>query len=125
MGKVWVLDTETKGTGAEMVPLEKVLGKPVSRGERLARTGRPGPAPPRRTEPEKPKRPARFKVVDVMSRKVLAEGADTRATVGLLEGVRSVVDVSIYVRQGEDEGWRKLPLREQKRLWAYRGRRPL
>jgi hypothetical protein len=25
MGKVWVLDTETKGTGAEMVPLEKVL----------------------------------------------------------------------------------------------------
>jgi hypothetical protein len=25
MGKVWVLDTETKGTGAQMVPLEKVL----------------------------------------------------------------------------------------------------
>src|SRR5215210_6042018 len=24
MAKVWVLDTETKGTGAEMVPLEKV-----------------------------------------------------------------------------------------------------
>ena len=24
MGKVWVLDTETKGTGANMVPLEKV-----------------------------------------------------------------------------------------------------
>ncbi len=25
MAKVWVLDTETKGTGANMVPLEKVL----------------------------------------------------------------------------------------------------
>ena len=25
MGKVWVLDTETKGTGASMVPLEKTL----------------------------------------------------------------------------------------------------
>jgi hypothetical protein len=25
MAKVWVLDTETKGTGAQMVPLEKVL----------------------------------------------------------------------------------------------------
>jgi hypothetical protein len=28
MGKVWVLDTETKGTGAQMVPLEKVQAKP-------------------------------------------------------------------------------------------------
>ena len=26
--KVWVLDTETKGTGANVVPLEKVLKKP-------------------------------------------------------------------------------------------------
>lgn len=25
--KTWVLDTETKGTGANIVPLEKVLGK--------------------------------------------------------------------------------------------------
>jgi hypothetical protein len=28
MGKVWVLDTETKGTGAQMVPLENVRAKP-------------------------------------------------------------------------------------------------
>jgi hypothetical protein len=28
MGKVWVLDTETKGTGARMVPLDKVQAKP-------------------------------------------------------------------------------------------------
>ena len=27
--KPWVLDTGTKGTGAEMVPLEKVLKKPA------------------------------------------------------------------------------------------------
>jgi len=33
--KTWVLDTETKGTGANVVPLEKVLQKPE-------------PAPPRR-----------------------------------------------------------------------------
>jgi hypothetical protein len=31
MGKVWVLDTETKGTGANMVPLEKVQAKPEPR----------------------------------------------------------------------------------------------
>jgi hypothetical protein len=35
--KTWVLDTETKGTGANMVPLEKVLGK----GEPEAPRGRP------------------------------------------------------------------------------------
>jgi hypothetical protein len=37
MAKVWVLDTETKGTGARMVPLEDVLAKPE-----------PAPAPARR-----------------------------------------------------------------------------
>lgn len=46
--KTWVLDTETKGTGANMVPLEKVLE-------------RPEPAPPRRgpAPPAEPRRPAR------------------------------------------------------------------
>lgn len=51
MGKVWVLDTETKGTGAEMVPLEKVLEKRVPdarprkpRAQR-ARAPRPAEAP--------------------------------------------------------------------------------
>ena len=34
MGRVWVLDTGTKGTGAEMVPLEKVLQRPDSARER-------------------------------------------------------------------------------------------
>ncbi len=28
MGKTWILDTETKGTGAHVVPLEKALKKP-------------------------------------------------------------------------------------------------
>jgi hypothetical protein len=47
--KTWVLDTETKGTGANMVPLEKVLAKPD-----------PAPAP-RRAAPaaEPPRRPPR------------------------------------------------------------------
>jgi hypothetical protein len=44
--KTWVLDTETKGTGANMVPLEKVLKKPEPAPRR-----RPAPAPePRRAE---------------------------------------------------------------------------
>jgi hypothetical protein len=50
MAKVWVLDTETKGTGAEMVPLEKVLER---------RAGGPKPAPhPGRRKPERPARQA-------------------------------------------------------------------
>jgi hypothetical protein len=59
MGKTWVLDTETKGTGANMVPLEKVLKKPDA-GEEPARR-RPAPksepaasAPRRRPRPERP-----------------------------------------------------------------------
>jgi hypothetical protein len=29
VGKVWVLDTETKGTGANMVPIEKTRAEPA------------------------------------------------------------------------------------------------
>jgi hypothetical protein len=33
MAKTWVLDTETKGTGANMVPLERVQKKPERDGD--------------------------------------------------------------------------------------------
>ena len=47
--KTWVLDTETKGTGANMVPLEKVLKKPEPAPEPTRR--RPAPAAePKRAE---------------------------------------------------------------------------
>jgi len=49
--KTWVLDTETKGTGANVVPLEKVLKKPDSAPAQRR------PAPP--TEPRRAERPAR------------------------------------------------------------------
>jgi hypothetical protein len=49
--KTWVLDTETKGTGANMVPLEKVLKKP----EPAPAARRPAPA----AEPRRAERPAR------------------------------------------------------------------
>ena len=45
--KTWVLDTETKGTGANMVPLDKVLKKPEPAPARR----RPAPAAePKRAE---------------------------------------------------------------------------
>ena len=111
-----MLDTETKGTGAEMVPLD----------DRRAVEGRgvvvvePKPKPEKAPEP---KLPRRFKVVDVMTERVLAEGADTRATVELLEGVRSPVDVSIHVWEEKAAKWQQLTRREARMLWGLRGRR--
>jgi hypothetical protein len=46
MGKTWILDTETKGTGANMVPLEKVQEK--GDAPRRRRASRPANAAPRR-----------------------------------------------------------------------------
>jgi len=113
-----VLDTETKGTGAQMLPLEKVLeqraGKPA-RPPVPPRADRPAPAP-------EPAPPRRFKVVDAVTRKVLAEDADTRATVDLLGRTRSIVDVAIYVWNDPLEKWLLLTFAEAKMLWNLRGR---
>ena len=118
MAKTWVLDTETKGTGAEMLPLEKVLDRGARPSERISvarrrRGGRPDPTP-------EPRRPPRFRVVDVMTQEVLADGADTRTTVELLRRVRSTVDVRVHVWDESAERWRLLTHREQAALWNLR-----
>jgi hypothetical protein len=117
MGKVWVLDTETKGTGANVVPLEKVLTKRSSVAEPLFVPRKPRPRPP---EAPAPRRPREFKVVDLMTRQVLAEGASARETVDILSGIRSVVDVSVYVWQPERDRWRMLTFDELRALWRLR-----
>jgi hypothetical protein len=119
VSKVWILDTETKGTGANMVPLDRVLRKPGSdtvEGFALPALRTPAPAP------AEPRAPRQFKVVDVMTREVLAEGTDARATIHALEQVRSIVDVTIWVWQPETERWRMLSLEDARTLWEYRGR---
>ena len=126
MGKIWVLDTETKGTGAEMVPLERALQRkrPAPRSSRnsvIRRRPRSEPKP-ERVEAPQPRQPRKFKVVDVMTRQVLAEGAGLRETLDLLKQTRSVVDVTVYVWQPGAERWRALTIREQKVLWGFRGR---
>jgi hypothetical protein len=59
MGKTWVLDTETKGTGANMVPLEKVLERPEPAEKPLRRPRRPERSDSRAsaTPASKPRRP--------------------------------------------------------------------
>jgi hypothetical protein len=117
MGKVWVLDTETKGTGANVVPLEKVQRKRSAADERayIPRKPRPRPAPEQAP-------PRRFKVVDLMTRQALIEDASTRATVDVLKGVRSIVDVNVYVWEPERDDWRLLTLDEKRTVWDFRDR---
>jgi hypothetical protein len=101
-----------------MVPLEKVLQKPASKPEPLVI---PREASSEREAPER-REPPTFKVVDALSRQVLAVGADTRATVDLLEGTRSIVDLRVYVWESGAEKWRLLSLGEQKALRELRNR---
>jgi hypothetical protein len=101
-----------------MVPLESVLTKPGS-----AKTV-PGFKLPDRKAPDEspaPPRAHQFKVVDLMSRRVLAEGVSAREAVRALEEVRSVMDVSVSVWDDEDERWRMLSLEERRLLWRHRG----
>jgi hypothetical protein len=119
MAKVWVLDTETKGTGATMVPLEQ--------GERRGRRDEPSflrDAPEREAPPPEPgaRPPRRFRLLDVLTREVLGEDVDLRGTVALLRDVRSLVDVRVSVWEPERERWRLLTLGEQRSLWDARER---
>jgi hypothetical protein len=117
MGRTWILDTETKGTGAQMVPLDTVVKKPepVNKPLFVPRKRRPKPPP----EPA-PRPPRRFKVVDISSRTVLAEDTDARTTLALLGEIRSSVDVNVSVWEPSIDAWRLLTLREKRMLWERR-----
>jgi hypothetical protein len=124
MGRIWVLDTETKGTGAEMVPLDTVLKKPAASSEpRLRAPKRKAPAPK-----DEPRQPRRFRVVDVVTRAVLADDVGAREMLHALDGARSIVDVHVSVWEPKGERWRLLTLAEQRSLHdahrQYLGARP-
>lgn len=117
MGTVWVLDTETKGTGANMVPLERVRRKPSGSRERPYVPRKPRPA---KSEVSQPKEPRRFRVVDVMTRQLAADDVSAREAVEALRNFRSVVDVDLYVWQPSRERWRRLTFEEGSELWKFR-----
>src|SRR5688500_11834382 len=112
MARTWVLDLDPSGTGAEMRPLDSVLRKPEREPDLALVRRKSRPQPEKEHEPAAP--PRRFKVVDVMTRAVMAEDASTRATVDVLKGVRRVGDVRVYVWSNEAERWRLLTLAEQR-----------
>src|SRR5438876_2274548 len=123
MAKTWVLDTETKGTGANMVPLEKVLRRPGKEPDLATVTFERPPSSPAVESPE-PAAPLRFKVVDVLGARALARDVSLPATLRLLEGMRTVLDARVYVWVPSSGRWRLLTLEEHKLLWQYREREP-
>jgi hypothetical protein len=114
MAKTWVLDSETKGTGAQMVPIEKV---PATGGRSAIVVQDPKLRPER---PPEPSGPRRFKVVDVMTKRALAEDVSTAEAVATLRDQRSIVDVTIFVWEPKLERWQELSLREKQMLWKFR-----
>jgi hypothetical protein len=116
LGKTWVLDTETKGTGAEMVPLEKVQNESARRGGRPVSTPKPRPWSAARPAPRQRRR---FKVIEAATQRVLTDDAHARATVDLLAGIRSVAGVWIFVWQPKAKDWRLLTLSEKRVLWKF------
>jgi hypothetical protein len=121
MAKTWILDTETKGTGAHMKPLEPARATPDDTRElalvTLERPPRPAPEQP---QPE----PLRLKVVDVLGARTLGEDVDVREAVRLLDDVRSPLDVRVFVRAGANAKWRLIGRDELKTLWAFRATAP-
>ncbi len=118
MAKTWVLDTETKGTGAQVVPIEKKRAPERERDLALVDLGGPARPEPPHSEPA----PALFKVVDVLGARTLAENVGLREAVRALGELQSVLDARISVWSPERGRWRLLTLQEAKALWAFRGR---
>jgi hypothetical protein len=118
VAKTWVLDTETKGTGAHIAPLKPEQPR-TERELAIVTLERP---PDRAEDAPAPAAPRAFKVVDVMGARVLAEGVGARETLQLLAGMPSVTDARIYVWVDGVERWRLLTLGEQKALWGMRDR---
>ena len=113
MAKVWVLDTETKGTGANVVPLEQAQRRPDAAPERPTRAAKrrddaaPRPPKPRKPAPE-PERTAtalppghvRKKATGELGKVQAVDAKAGTATVRWLKsGVSSTVPLSAISRR--------------------------
>ena len=121
MAKTWVLETHTKGTGANIVPFDGEQERPARKREPEPVFVHP-PTKPRPPKPPAPRAPRRFKVVDVTTREVLAEDASARAAVSALRDVQSVTDVAVSLWSDKHGRYRLLTHGEQKALWDLRNR---
>ena len=115
VAKTWVLDTETKGTGAHIAPLPDAARKGAGEAElALVQLTRPQRTP----RPSEPPAKTTFKVVDVLGGEVLGENLDAREAVQTLAGMRSALDARVYLRRGSEARWRLVGLADTRRLWT-------
>ncbi len=121
MAKTWVLDTETKGTGAHIAPLERSARGAPSKLE-LVQLHPPTAHAPESTPATTRPHPKRFKVLDVLSGRTLAEDVPAREAVLALQPLRKAIDALVYVREEDGVRWRLLTLGETSALWALRDR---
>ena len=112
-----MLDTETKGTGATMVPLDRFEHPQEPKPGKL---WVPPKRTPREPKPPEPRAPRRFRVVDVLTRAVLQDDGSVRETLALLGGVDHMHDVNLYVWEPDDDRWRLLSIAEQQVVWDRR-----
>lgn len=117
MAKTWVLDTETKGTGAHIAPLPAKGPRTPKREAELALVQLARPPRPKPAQAEPTERQLRFKVVDVQGARVVGEDLGVRATVEALGQMVSALDARVYVWVQSSERWRLLRLAETRKLW--------
>ena len=120
MAKTWVLETHTKGTGANIVPLEEDAPAPAAEPREREPLFVPRKPAPRPAPAPAPKAPSRFKVVELTTHRVLAEDAGVRATVQLLREIPSITDVAIWIWSETHGRYVLLTPGEQRRLWDLR-----
>jgi len=122
--RVWVLDTETKGTGAHVAPMrDDAHGRQTESPLALVDLG-PRDRDNEESRPAEPapRAPLRFRVLDVMTSRVLAEDVSAREAIAALGHVRHAVDALVFVRDPDRGRWRLLTVEERRRLWEFRGR---
>jgi hypothetical protein len=106
MGKTWVLDTETKGTGANMVPLEKAQKKADAPAPRPARRAKGAPARQPADKGRAPARPRPRAEPTQVTATPLPPGHVRKKTTGEIGKVRSVdskagTAVVYWLRRGD------------------------
>jgi hypothetical protein len=115
MAKTWVLDTETKGTGAHMEPLRSHAQR--AEPELNVTRFRPPESPP---APKPAPVERRFRVFDVLGGRTVAEEVPIAAALRVLAGMRSPLDARVYVREAPGGRWRMLSIAETRALWGFR-----
>ena len=78
---------------------------------------------PREPAAPEPRAPRRFRVVDVLTRRVLQEDGGVPETLELLGGIPRMNDVNLYVWEPDGERWRLLSIAEQGVVWERRKQR--